>query len=539
MTQVDLPQLSLQRYVELVKRRRWQLVPVSVAGLVIGGLVAFFIPRYFVASMLIEHEAVPGEVLDKGDDPFKSIVASARATIPQAVPLTMDRLNWPEAQVTDLYERSQNARDVENRLRIDDADLDRGPSSTLAQLRLTYKDRDGKRAADFLNTLFEIWSNKRVDDLRNTADAARKRAEESARQWRQLRDALRHDQQEIEDRFRIQPSDDVQMKREAFQLREMEREKRQESLRNKRAAIPEAEDQIALDKQQLETLPERVPADPTDLLQMAKDNPQLVKQIMLIEMYKAQIDVFQEGTSGLAAAKRGMARAQKAVLRMLAPPGTDPGDGLIPNPAREALRKQILDAEKALEALKEEVKALEAAVDEENRRLGEAREGYFQWNSKQSDLVEATDNLAKANVEVNEKAIIVSRLMSRLPVHVVNKANVPPRPTDPNVFVIALIGCVLGLGAAIALILLLDVMQGSFKTVDDVERGLTVPVLGGMSHLETEEERKATQRGRRRASLAAFGFVGLVVVVVTIFYVDPTRLPSVVRDLLAMLLGKS
>ena len=54
MTQVDLPQMSLQRYVDLVRRRRWQLVPVSLFGLVIGGLIAFFIPRYFVARTLLE-----------------------------------------------------------------------------------------------------------------------------------------------------------------------------------------------------------------------------------------------------------------------------------------------------------------------------------------------------------------------------------------------------------------------------------------------------------------------------------------------------
>ena len=46
MTQVDMPQLSLSRYVDLVKRRRWQVVPVSLLGLLIGGLVAFFIPRF-------------------------------------------------------------------------------------------------------------------------------------------------------------------------------------------------------------------------------------------------------------------------------------------------------------------------------------------------------------------------------------------------------------------------------------------------------------------------------------------------------------
>ena len=36
MTQLDLPQVSLQRYVDLVRRRRWQLVPISLFGLVVG-----------------------------------------------------------------------------------------------------------------------------------------------------------------------------------------------------------------------------------------------------------------------------------------------------------------------------------------------------------------------------------------------------------------------------------------------------------------------------------------------------------------------
>ncbi|MBP8299614.1 MAG: hypothetical protein KA020_04560 [Planctomycetes bacterium] len=103
--------------------------------------------------------------------------------------------------------------------------------------------------------------------------------------------------------------------------------------------------------------------------------------------------------------------------------------------------------------------------------------------------------------------------------------------------VVALIGCVLGLGLAISLILLLDVMQGSFKTLDDVERGLAVPVLGGVSHLETVEERLHAVRSRRRVTLVSAAFVVLLSGVVILFYWDPTRLPSFVRDLLAMVLG--
>ena len=64
MTQIELPQLSLQRYVDLVRRRRWQVVPVSILGLIIGGLIAFFIPRMFVAETLLVHAQLPtGAVL--------------------------------------------------------------------------------------------------------------------------------------------------------------------------------------------------------------------------------------------------------------------------------------------------------------------------------------------------------------------------------------------------------------------------------------------------------------------------------------------
>jgi hypothetical protein len=96
---------------------------------------------------------------------------------------------------------------------------------------------------------------------------------------------------------------------------------------------------------------------------------------------------------------------------------------------------------------------------------------------------------------------------------------------------------VLGLGMAIALILLTDFLQGTFKTVDDVERALAVPVLGGMSHLETEEQRLRIARSHRRASLFAGVFVLSIVVLVIIYYLDPTRLPTFVRDILALVLG--
>ena len=90
---------------------------------------------------------------------------------------------------------------------------------------------------------------------------------------------------------------------------------------------------------------------------------------------------------------------------------------------------------------------------------------------------------------------------------------------------------------AIGLILLIDTLQGTLKTVEDVERALPVPVLGGLSHLETIEERSRQVSGRRRASMVAAALLLCGVVVVTVYYVAPERLPPFARDLLTMVLG--
>jgi hypothetical protein len=132
---------------------------------------------------------------------------------------------------------------------------------------------------------------------------------------------------------------------------------------------------------------------------------------------------------------------------------------------------------------------------------------------------------------------LIARLENQQTIRIVEPAREPPRPTEPNILIVALIGCVLGLALAVAMILLLDVLQGAFKSVEDVEDGLPVPVLGGVSHLETEEERQRALRTRRRTTVTAAAFVCVCVALVLLFYADPTRLPPVVRDVLALLLG--
>lgn len=536
MSQVELPQLSLQRYVDLVKRRRWQLVPVSALGLLVGGFIAFLIPRYFVADTLLEHQRDFGKPAQPGvEDPLAEIVDTAKQTIPQAVLEAMLELKWPEATITDPFERTQKVKEVQSRIAVADTKVDRGRS--YAQIRVFFRDLDGERAATFLNTLVDVWSKKRVREIRDPEEAARKQANELASRWGQTYDVLLRDRREIETRYGLRPNMPESVQSTLLQQQEEQQRELRDRLSSKEAARAKLTAELAAAKESMATMRQRVEPDFEQLAEAAKKTPEGAALFLQVAAQRlAMENSFAEGSKVWLRAKRNV-EAMERMLRTMVLSKVVDEDGLMPNPKYEELRLKILADTEALAGLTAEVERLRTAAADENRRLEDMRVGFNLLDSKRQAIAEAQKARANALAESSEHEAILAQLESQLPVRQTVKAVPPPRPTDPNIMVVALIGCVLGLGVAIGLILLLDFVQGSFKTADDVERGLAIPVLGGISHLETEEETRAARAGRRRASVAAFGVVALVVFVVTIFYIDPTRLPPAVRDLLSMLLG--
>src|SRR5262245_14757954 len=95
--ELELPQISFARYLDLLKRRRWQVVPVSLLGLLIGGAIAFLVPRYYVAETVFMFNGRLLRDLDRDkEDPLAAVVSKARTRIHVLVPETLSRLRWPE-----------------------------------------------------------------------------------------------------------------------------------------------------------------------------------------------------------------------------------------------------------------------------------------------------------------------------------------------------------------------------------------------------------------------------------------------------------
>jgi capsular polysaccharide biosynthesis protein len=532
---IELPQLSLQRYLDLVKRRRWQLVPVSLLGLIVGGLVAFFIPRYYVAETHLEHLAIPGELRSDIEDPFKDIVDNAQEAIPYAAREAMVALKWPEATASDPSTRTLVEKDVRSRIFVLDNNAGQRNRS-YALLRVFYRDTDGQRAAALANAVAQAFIDQRVAGLRAGAEAAYDRANRESLDWSRTYEQLLLQKQQIEQRYRIEPDLDPVTQVRLRSEREAEHRAQQQRLQAARVDLALVGARVARTQEQLVALPERVAPDIVQLLAAAQKDPALAPLTQELVATRLAQQGWTVGSPGWVALQRRLAKGEATLRTALVTEVADE-NGLVPNPALAPLRDQLAADEPVLAKLRLEVAELEGVIAAAQMRIEQAIEGHAAWTKKRSDLDDAEANRRRAAAARDAQQEILARLAQQPPIRVAQAASIPPHPTEPNIVVVALIGCVLGLGVAIGLILLLDFLQGSFKTLDDVERGLPVPVLGGIAWFETAEQRRAVSRGRIRAAVAAFAFVGLVVVVVTIYYWDPTRLPPVVRDLLAVLLG--
>ncbi len=534
MTQIELPQLSLQRYVDLVRRRRWQVVPVSILGLIIGGLIAFFIPRMFVAETLLVHAQLPTGAED-AENPFKQIVDTAKSAIPLYVEDAVRDLNWPEFNALDEFERGQFARDVESRISV--IDRNGGDSKrAYALLRVQYRDQDGQRSAELLNKLVQVWMARRTLELREPARQASSDA--TARAGRALKtlQQCRSDKQILEQQYGIDPSSSLDDQRLEYAKKLGQQKEDEMRLAGKQSQMQQLQARLASDEEALAELAPRV--EPVDALwfEAAMKDPKIAP--LAVGAAKTMLsftNTYKPGTRLWYKAKRDYGQ-QVAFIKTLLPKVVVDDEGLVPNPEHAVLKLKILDLIKEAKVLAAEIDLLNSKADADLKRLRRLQEGYRFYDDKlrQIDEAQTARNLA-VDDEVKARRIDAA-LTQDLPVKQVRKAVVPPVPTEPNIMLVATGGSLFGLLVAIGLILLFDFLQGSFKTEDDVERALGVPMLGGVSYLETDSEREHAVRSRRRISLVTAAALLMVTAIVVIFYLDPNRLPIVVRDVLSVLL---
>ena len=539
MTQLDLPPISFARYLDLVRRRKWQVIPMSALGLLIGGVVAFFIPRLYVAETQLVYT---GLVLDAdsktGSDPLYQMVLGAKLSMMAAVPKTAETLEWVGEKEDDPG-RQAILEQLRARTTVDAWRVDKERSDYA--VRVTYRDQDGVRAKEFANKLRETWTRDLMQRFNEIAAEELRLAAEGVTQTSRALD------QQITEINNFRRENDIERGEEEMGQSGTESLLKTD-IRFEEGEITRIEaDLAALDSEvgflEQEITEGFVPMKIRKSTPLSED-PQLAeraRKLLESEMRaKMARDGWRPGTYWYQHHQAVMEAAQRQ-LRALAPTSTEGGAkiDLVDNPEYVQRLREIAQKKARMESLRSQVDVHRRAATQLRSRLKTLPTIWNDYESKLAAKAEIEERLRLANERASSLRARYDRARTINPFTQISPALVPPTPTDPNVTVVALVGSLLGLGLAIGLVLLLDVMRSSFKTVDDVGYALKLPVLGVMAHLETEEARIEILRHRRVVTAVIATFLILLLSVLTVYFIAPLRLPTQVLQVLDAILGGS
>ncbi|MEO0481446.1 MAG: hypothetical protein AAF196_18400 [Planctomycetota bacterium] len=534
--QLEMPPISFARYLDLLKRRRWQVIPATIGGLLIGTLVAFVIPRYYVAKTTIAYKGIPFDRdSEEEDDEFTGVFSFANESIPD---------NFVEPALIQLGRIGPGTSVEERRPIIEaaqgqiDVAVFTGARDNWPRVVIEYKDEDGNLSAAFTNAIAQVWIESIVADLSASARAELDDANTDVEAAKNVVDGLITQRTGLFQRFGLalfQPSptdrpgiqglqldQNIQLAIGDISTWDLELLDTQNEIRQLRARLDGVDQFLPIDARGSD-----VPESVRIAIATATRNAELAR---------AAAGNFRPGTAMHAGAERIAIQAEAKLREVVETLTSATGTNLQrPNP-------RFKDLQRELELAESKEIQLEAKIARRERDRDALIEQRSQLPQQILEITRVNLALDTAEEDLSEKQTLRDRLQRQVDqitdrqLFARNRAVVPPAPTDPNIVIVALTGSIVGLAAAIGLVLLIDFLRSTFKTVDDVSYAIQVPILGSMAYLETAEVREAQFRTRRNVALVAGTFFALLAGVVLVYLVAPTRLPTTVADFLEGLL---
>ncbi len=244
-----------------------------------------------------------------------------------------------------------------------------------------------------------------------------------------------------------------------------------------------------------------------------------VAQSVQIEMKKKELDSLLQKYSNkhpdVIRAKKEIQALENEINGTM-PPQPDSKKSSSVNPVKQVLQTQIVGIDSEIQALhaqseriRSQVGDLQARVDNTPIRgieLSKISRGYEITLKKYQDLLaKSLDSQLSENME---------RKLKGEQFQILDSANFPLRPIRPNRPLIILIGLLVGMAGGVAVAILLENMDSSFKRSEEITTYVNVPLLATLPALITRGNVLEQRRAQGLLALASIGSIALGVICV-------------------------
>lgn len=504
---------QVQEFVDVLARRRWQVVLPALFVFALGCVAAVIVPKKYRVHTRIElREARVQEdpqLKNPEETPTAREIFNAEHHIKhenRITKLIRDELKWDDyARLSDADRTLYVERVMKN---IEVAVLQKARNEGSTFVDIYYADVDPERAVTFLNRLARLWVTEVIDRDRNVLRKELDLAQENLAG--KERDATMFGKQfaellEQNDLDLVEPTAYGQVTKDKVDLRIASAETERDAITTTLASLAAQID--ALEEQWTNTEP-TVPV--TDTTQAKSNVDEVAKFESTIKDLQQAQQAYKPAHVKWQLIDEQIKEVEKKLLA-LQQTATEAQvfTRFEPNPLRPQLRQQIDSLAAQVDGHKARLTAVETLLAAARRERSERVELLRKRDElkRKKELAEGEYALQQREYSRKKAALEAAIEAYGNPFEFTSQAQAPKSPNHPNPWVIVGFSAIAGIALGLASALLSEYTKNCYRSVGDVARVLSVPVLGVVGTIVTRAE---IRRRRERRLATAFSTVAII-----------------------------
>ncbi len=555
MAQLDLPTNQIQEFAKLLSRKRWAVILPALAGLAIGTTVLGFVPKRYESWTRVEVREVRLEedyqARNPSQNPLKNNLETVSAQIlatPRIDKALAERLKWQDYLAVRLYpEKAQEYRDlVRERTVVERFKKTKEQGSDFITIK--YRDEDPQRAADFANSLREVWTGETLQAFRELIAGEQKQAREQLDNASSRLNSARQLVRTWQEQHGLSPTQPIggRVTVEEDWVVQLYRKLEQDA-QTLTGEVAAAKDKYELANQRWAAEP-RVVEEPLDGPGGPSGDPNVATFTQIANLKKEILDLksglkgikpfhpkYQIDHQQIELREKEIKDLEASLVRL--PDGnldTKPATREVLSLKKLALKEEAARAESEYNVLQSKLDTTRKQLDEHRDEYRKRAEVYQRYSALRTDEKVAEKEYEDAQVLLQRKTNLLQQISGAEsnPYRVFDEAVPAEESKEPNVPLFLALALVAGAGAGLLWVFLREFLRPSFRNVEDAVGTLPVPVLGFVDRIVTRREVRR-QRVRKFVGITStLAVILLVGGLGSLYLLQPKALPKPIRTTL-------